>query len=42
MAGKGDKPRSVNKKKFDKNFESIFGRKKKKKHGRIKIFKKIY
>ena len=26
-AGKGDKPRSVNRKKFDKNFEDIFGEK---------------
>ena len=46
MAGKGDKPRPVNKKKFDKNFEAIFRHKKrgkkKKKGGGIKIFKKIY
>ncbi len=29
MAGKGDKPRPVNKKKFDENYEGIFGPKKK-------------
>lgn len=46
MAGKGDKPRSVDKKRFDENFESIFRHKKRdkkgKKRGRIKIFKKTY
>jgi len=25
MSGKGDRPRQVNKEKFDKNFEEIFG-----------------
>lgn len=30
MAGKGDKPRPVNKKKYDENFDRIFNKKKKK------------
>jgi hypothetical protein len=30
MAGKGDKPRPINKKKYDENFDRIFNKKKKK------------
>ena len=29
MAGKGSKPRPVDKKKYDRNYERIFGKKKK-------------
>jgi len=29
MSGKGDKPRPVDKEKFDKNFDAIFKKKKK-------------
>ena len=49
MAGKGDKPRPVNKKKFDENYDAIFGpkkdrkKRKKNKKGNLKtFFKEIY
>jgi len=49
MAGKGDKPRPVNKKKFDENYDAIFGpkkgrkkKKKSKKRGQKTFFKEIY
>jgi len=46
MAGKGDKPRPVNKKRFDENYEVIFGPKKRgKKRGKRSpqnFFKEIY
>jgi len=46
MAGKGDKPRAVNKKKFDENYEAIFGPKKRVKQSKKKrsqnFFKEIY
>ena len=46
MAGKGDKPRPVNKKRFDENYKAIFGPKKRVKRrktmGRETFFKKIY
>ena len=45
-AGKGDKPRPINKEKFDENYEAIFGprnkKKKSKKEKNRKIFKKTY